>query len=393
MQIILWRFRSLDIVSIIGSSVSMGGTYKATGINLKSIPLGESDRLLTVLTREFGLIRAIAPGARKHKSSLRGRSNLFVINNLLLVKGRSLDKVIQAESIESFPLLGNNLGKLTAGQYLAELVLCQALANQPQPELFALLWEHLTRLHQRSPSLTLASLVQATYHFLAYGGLTPQVFRCCLTQKPIMPDLANPNWSANFDAASGGIIAEQPARVSNDTLSTTMPANHVSVSENPATYSTSQASFVDYRTRDQSSSIHAGLNQFCSNPSSSASIRSNDRSRHRRPKEQGHSIQLNAKEVLALQNLAQTDILRDDALADDAHSEYGGPSSSSKVASDTDDSCIEAILNLDDSSTQNVAVESQTWLAVERVLRHYAQYHFEQPIRSASLIETCFLGP
>ncbi|MEB3209801.1 MAG: recombination protein O N-terminal domain-containing protein, partial [Leptolyngbyaceae bacterium] len=74
----------------------MGGTYKATGINLKSVPMGESDRLLTILTREYGLIRAIAPGARKPKSSLRGRSNLFVINDLLIARGRSLDKMIQA---------------------------------------------------------------------------------------------------------------------------------------------------------------------------------------------------------------------------------------------------------------------------------------------------------
>jgi DNA repair protein RecO (recombination protein O) len=61
-------------------------------------------------------------------------------------------------------------------------------------------------------------------------------------------------------------------------------------------------------------------------------------------------IQLNAKEVIALQRLAQPDILDND-------------------------------------------VELHTWLSIERVLRHYAQYHFEQPIRSASLIETCFLPP
>jgi DNA repair protein RecO (recombination protein O) len=43
----------------------MSQTYKATGINLKSVPLGEADRILTILTREFGLVRAVASGARK----------------------------------------------------------------------------------------------------------------------------------------------------------------------------------------------------------------------------------------------------------------------------------------------------------------------------------------
>ena len=49
----------------------MSRTYQATGINLKGMPLGEADRLVTILSPEYGLIRAVAPGARKHKSKLR----------------------------------------------------------------------------------------------------------------------------------------------------------------------------------------------------------------------------------------------------------------------------------------------------------------------------------
>jgi DNA repair protein RecO (recombination protein O) len=50
----------------------MSQTYRATGINLKAVPMGETDRLITVLTPEFGLVRGIAPGSRKHKSRLGG---------------------------------------------------------------------------------------------------------------------------------------------------------------------------------------------------------------------------------------------------------------------------------------------------------------------------------
>ena len=76
----------------------MSRTYKATGINLKAMPMGEADRLVTVLTKEQGVIRAIAPSARKHKSRLGGRSGLFVVNELLLTRGKSLDKILQAET-------------------------------------------------------------------------------------------------------------------------------------------------------------------------------------------------------------------------------------------------------------------------------------------------------
>ena len=160
--------------------------------------MGEADRLLTILTEEFGLIRALAPGARKHHSRLSGRSGLFVVNQLLLSQGKTLDKLVQAETIRSYPGLSEDLGKLTASQYLAELVLCQALSDQPQEDLFCLLIEHLERLERSPRSAILACLTHATFHLLALAGLAPQVHMCCLTQEPIRPDLGDSNWRVGF---------------------------------------------------------------------------------------------------------------------------------------------------------------------------------------------------
>jgi DNA repair protein RecO (recombination protein O) len=125
----------------------MSGTYKATGINLKAVPIGENDRLVTILTREHGLIKAIAPGARKSNSTLSGRSAIFVVNSLLIAKGRSLDKITQAETVTTYSGLSGDLSKLAASQYLAELVLAQALSERPQEDLYQLLLLHLGRLH------------------------------------------------------------------------------------------------------------------------------------------------------------------------------------------------------------------------------------------------------
>ncbi|MEO1298042.1 MAG: DNA repair protein RecO, partial [Cyanobacteria bacterium J06636_16] len=138
----------------------MSRSYKATGINLKGMPMGETDRLLTILTAEQGLIRVLAPGARKHKSRLAGRSSQFVVNNIFVVQGKRLDKLVQADTVRSFPGLSADLAKLTASQYLAELVLCQALSEQPQEELFTLLVEHLQRLEQATGDGVLACLNQ-----------------------------------------------------------------------------------------------------------------------------------------------------------------------------------------------------------------------------------------
>lgn len=190
----------------------MSRTYTVTGINLKSMPLGESDRLVTVLTRELGLIRVAAPGARKHQSKLAGRSALFVVNELMVAKGRSLDKITQAETQLSYPGLSQDLQKLTASQYLAEIVLYQALSDQPQVELFELLNEHLRRLEQLpsgNGGAVMALLSHAIFHILAQGGIAPQVYSCCLSQQGIVPDFNVPDWRVGFSIGAGGVVTLQ----------------------------------------------------------------------------------------------------------------------------------------------------------------------------------------
>ncbi|WP_299416574.1 DNA repair protein RecO [Acaryochloris sp. IP29b_bin.148] len=184
----------------------MSRTYKATGINLKSMPFGEADRLLTILTREQGLVRAVAPGCRKPKSKLGGRSALFVVNDLMLVQGRSLDKIAQAETLESYPGLSQNLAKLTTSQYLAELTLYQALSGQPQTELWDLFCQQLTQLQTATPAQIPCCLIHGTLQLLAWAGIAPQVHTCCLTHKPLAPPITNPTWRVGFSASAGGAV-------------------------------------------------------------------------------------------------------------------------------------------------------------------------------------------
>jgi DNA repair protein RecO (recombination protein O) len=174
---------------------------------LKGSPLKESDRLVTLLTSEYGLVRAVAPGAKKHKSHLRGRTELFVTNEFLIVKGRSLDKIIQADTIYTYPGLSRDLGKLATAQYLAELSLSLALSEQPQIRLYELLNEHLRRLERLDLQQSVyPNLTQALFHLLTIAGIAPEVYTCCQTQKPIAPDFASSQWRVGFSFNSGGTI-------------------------------------------------------------------------------------------------------------------------------------------------------------------------------------------
>jgi DNA repair protein RecO (recombination protein O) len=196
----------------------MSYTYKATGIILKGKPLGESDRLLTILSPEYGIIQAIAPDARKQNSKLRGRSEIFVVNDLILTKGRSLDKIAQADTITTYSGLSKHFSKLVMGQYLAELTLNLALSEQPQAEIFEILTEHLRRIENlslansqttRSPDL-IPSVTQGVFHLLAIAGICPQIHQCCISQTPLKPDFEDPAWEVGFSFEGGGVINLSP---------------------------------------------------------------------------------------------------------------------------------------------------------------------------------------
>ena len=185
----------------------MNQKYKARGIILKGSSMKESDRLVTVLTPEYGMIRAVAPGAKKIKSSLRGRTELFVVNEFVIIKGRSLDKIIQADTRYTYPGLSRDIGKLAAAQYLAELCLFLAVDEQPQVDLYELLNEHLRRIEGLPPyKLIYPYLSQAVFHLIAIAGLAPQVYNCCLSEKLISPDFANERWQIGFSFEGGGIL-------------------------------------------------------------------------------------------------------------------------------------------------------------------------------------------
>lgn len=186
----------------------MSKTYQTTGINLQGLSLGENDRLLTILTPDYGLIKAIAPGARKYKSTLRGRSELFVINDLLIVKGKSIDRIIQAETQKTHQKLGENLLKLTVSQYLAELTINIATAYQSQTELYLLFIEHLQRIEKLPKNENyLPYLIQAIFHLLVISGIAPQINHCCLSEKLLIPNGNNTNFPVGFSYSLGGIIS------------------------------------------------------------------------------------------------------------------------------------------------------------------------------------------
>lgn len=185
----------------------MSRTYQTLGIVVKGMAFGESDRLVTIFSPEYGLIRAIAPGARKPKSSLRGRTELFVVNQFLLFAGKSLDRINQAETQYSYPGLGQNVCNLAAGQYLIELILALGTEASAQTSLYELFTEHLRRLETEATAENIyGHLAQALFHCLGAEGFAPQFHHCAITAQTISPNFYDRQWRVGFSPELGGIV-------------------------------------------------------------------------------------------------------------------------------------------------------------------------------------------
>ncbi len=96
--------------------------YRVEGVILKRTDVGEADRLLTLYTPDRGKLRAVAKGARKPSARKTGHVELFNRATLMIALGRDLDVVTQADTLESFMPLRNDLDRLSYAYYFAELV-------------------------------------------------------------------------------------------------------------------------------------------------------------------------------------------------------------------------------------------------------------------------------
>lgn len=161
--------------------------YRAEAVVLKGYDYGEADRILTLYTPHAGKVRAIAKGMRKTKSRLGGHLDLFTRSTLLIARGRQLDIVTQAETIDAFRPLREDLGRLSYAHYVAELVDGFSAEDLGNIELYDLLLLTLQRVatHPR-PDIAIRSFEM---RLLDVTGFRPQLQRCVHCETPIEPEV------------------------------------------------------------------------------------------------------------------------------------------------------------------------------------------------------------
>jgi len=177
------------------------------GLALTCRPLGENDRLLTLLCEEQGLVRLAVPGARRPKSSLAAALPLTLMR--LQVGGRGdLRRVRQLQVLHSHGALGARLETLAAAQALAELCLVLVPGGLAVPGILPDLLLQLERLEavvadQRQDLEALVIAVQGSVHLLALGGFALPLQACARTGAPLLPPVGDWEWRCSLLPGEG----------------------------------------------------------------------------------------------------------------------------------------------------------------------------------------------
>ncbi|MDO8658581.1 MAG: DNA repair protein RecO [Candidatus Levybacteria bacterium] len=122
-------------------------SYKTEGIIIKRRNFGEADRIITVLTKHKGKIQAKATGVRRIQS--RRSSHIELLNHsvIFLYKGRgTLPVLTEAETLEEFSIIKNDLTKIGFAYHLCELVNGLCAENEENFDVFRLFLNTLKRL-------------------------------------------------------------------------------------------------------------------------------------------------------------------------------------------------------------------------------------------------------
>lgn len=147
------------------------------GLILKEQSVGESDKLVTVLTKTHGIIRCFSRRAKKLSSSVSSACQMMTFSRLEIHEGREKYIINSAHVIKSFFEAFSDLERLSLGYYICETAIKMIPENMPSEDYLQLVLNCLYAISVKQKSLT---QIKAVYELrmMLLSGICPNVLYC-----------------------------------------------------------------------------------------------------------------------------------------------------------------------------------------------------------------------
>lgn len=149
--------------------------YREQGVVLRTHRLGEADKIVVLMTEGRGKVRAVAKGVRKTKSKFGGRLEPMTNVTLQLYEGRELDTITQAETIETYRAVREDLDRVARAGAILEAVDQIAQEGEPNAALYRMLTGALRQLARSDSPLIVAGFY---FKLLSQEGFHPMLDGC-----------------------------------------------------------------------------------------------------------------------------------------------------------------------------------------------------------------------
>lgn len=154
------------------------GLYRDNAVVLRTWKLGESDRIVSLMTQSSGKVRCVAKGARKTKSRFGSRVEPTNHLQVQLYRGKGdLDTLTQVESIDRFPSLREDLELFARASSLLESIEVVSQDHEPNEALYTMLVRALHTVSTSDSHLVVAGFF---LKLLSHEGLAPSIDVCVL---------------------------------------------------------------------------------------------------------------------------------------------------------------------------------------------------------------------
>lgn len=156
---------------------------KTDGLVVRQVNYKDNDQILTVLTKEHGLMTLKARGVRSRSSRLKGACQLLAYSEFTVFENLGFHTIDEANAIQMFPELRTGIELLSLASYFAQVAEILSQEDMPNPELLSLTLNALYALCRR---LCTPELVKAAFELRAacLGGYTPELSGCAVCGDP-----------------------------------------------------------------------------------------------------------------------------------------------------------------------------------------------------------------